>query len=486
MIILSKQALWSGRFEGEMDNSTLRFTSSLDVDSALAFYDIMGSLAHVRMLKKCKIIPAEDVDLIIEGLVRISEDLEKGSLELDDSLEDIHTNIEFKLTEMIGPAGGKLHTGRSRNDQVATDFRMYLRDAALEAADNIDTLIMSLLKVAEDHGETIMPGFTHMQHAQPITLAQHFMAHAFRLSRDADRFMDAVTRMDRCPLGAAALAGTTYPIDRKMTALALGFKAPTENSIDSVASRDNVTELAFCAAMTAVDLSSICEELVLWSSQEFGFIEMDDKFTTGSSIMPQKKNPDIAELVRGKTGSVIGSLVTMLTMTKGLPLSYNRDLQEDKRPVMDSLQTISDSADILAKVIATTDFKKDRMLEATQNGFINATDLADYLVTKGIPFREAHGIVGESVRYCIDNSKKLEELTIDEFKKFSSNIDEDVYKILPVKSCVERRSSYGGTSSSSTDVQITEMIRIIMTRDDGIREESQLIEKCWDALLKTN
>ncbi len=486
MIILSKQALWSGRFEGEMDNSTLRFTSSLDVDSALAFYDIMGSLAHVRMLKKCKIIPAEDVDLIIEGLVRISEDLEKGSLELDDSLEDIHTNIEFKLTEMIGPAGGKIHTGRSRNDQVATDFRMYLRDAALEAADDIDTLIMSLLKVAEDHGETIMPGFTHMQHAQPITLAQHFMAHAFRLSRDADRFMDAVTRMDRCPLGAAALAGTTYPIDRKMTALALGFKAPTENSIDSVASRDNVTELAFCAAMTAVDLSSICEELVLWSSQEFGFIEMDDKFTTGSSIMPQKKNPDIAELVRGKTGSVIGSLVTMLAMTKGLPLSYNRDLQEDKRPVMDSLQTISDSADILAKVISTTDFKKDRMLEATQNGFINATDLADYLVTKGLPFREAHGIVGESVRYCIDNSKKLEELTIDEFKKFSSVIDKDVYKVLPVKSCVERRSSYGGTSSSSTDVQITEMIRIIMTRDDGIREESQLIEKCWDELLKTN
>ncbi|MDR2846591.1 MAG: argininosuccinate lyase, partial [Candidatus Methanoplasma sp.] len=272
---MAKDALWSGRFEGEPDVSTLTFTSSLDADSALAFYDVVGSLAHVRMLKKCKIIPAKDADLIIKGLRSIVDLMEKKEFEIDESLEDIHTNIEVKLTSLIGPVGGKLHTGRSRNDQVATDFRLYLRDVTLEAVNDIDTLISSLIKVAEDHGDTIMPGFTHMQHAQPVTLAQHVLAHAFRLSRDADRFIDAKNRMDKCPLGAAALAGTTYPIDREFTAKALGFKAPTENSMDSVSSRDFVTELAFCAAATAIDLSSISEELILWSSQEFGFLEMD-------------------------------------------------------------------------------------------------------------------------------------------------------------------------------------------------------------------
>ncbi len=485
---MDNKALWSGRFEGEMDDSTLRFTSSLDVDAALAFYDIMGSLAHVKMLKECKIIPAGDADLIIDGLKKLEQTLMNEELELDDNLEDIHTNIEFRLTSMIGPAGGKLHTGRSRNDQVATDFRMYLRDAALDAADKIDELIMGLLRMAEENGNTIMPGFTHMQHAQPITLAQHFMAHAFRLSRSADRFMDAVARMDRCPLGAAALAGTTYPIDRRMTAEALGFKEPTENSIDTVSSRDNVSELAFCAAMAAVDMSSICEELVLWSSQEFGFIEMNDKYTTGSSIMPQKKNPDIAELIRGRTGSIIGGLVSMLVMTKGLPLSYNRDLQEDKGAVMDAIQSITDSAEILSKVIITTNYRKDRMLEATQKGFINATDLADYLVTKGIPFREAHGIVGEAVRFCIEKGKDLDDLTLDEFNRFCHTtkpvVEKDVYDFLKVESCVERRNSYGGTSFSSTDAQISLAIGQLMKRDDAIREEMQFIEKCWEKLLE--
>lgn len=484
MINMEKQALWSGRFDKEMDDSTLLFTSSLDVDSALAFYDIMGSLAHVRMLKKCKIIPAKDADLIIDGLKKIEMMLENEELEMDGDLEDIHTNIEVKLTAMIGQAGGELHTGRSRNDQVATDFRMYLRDCALEAADKIDDLIMSLIRMAEENGATIMPGFTHMQHAQPITLAQHFLAHAFRLGRSADRFMDAVARMDKCPLGAAALAGTTYPIDRKITAEALGFKEPTENSMDTVASRDNVSELAFCAAMAAVDMSSICEELVLWSSQEFGFIEMADKYTTGSSIMPQKKNPDIAELIRGRTGSVVGGLVSMLVMTKGLPLSYNRDLQEDKGAVMDALQSVTDSAEMLSKVILTTNYHKDRMLEVTQKGFINATDLADYLVTKGVPFREAHGIVGESVRYCIENNKRLEDLTIEEFKKFCPKIDKDVYEFLTVEACVERRRSYGGTSLASTDAQISLVIGQLMKRDDAIREDMQFIEKCWEKLLE--
>ncbi|MDR3074719.1 MAG: argininosuccinate lyase [Candidatus Methanoplasma sp.] len=481
---MSKQALWSGRFDGGMDESTLRFTSSLDVDSALAFYDVMGSLAHVRMLKEQDIIPVGDADEIIRGLISIVSAMEKGEFETDDSLEDIHTNIEFRLTSMIGPVGGKLHTGRSRNDQVATDLRMYLRDIILEAVMDIDTLAMSMLKVAEEHDGTIMPGFTHMQHAQPVTLAQHMMAHVFRLSRDADRLLNALDRMDRCPLGSAALAGTTYPIDRRMTAEALGFRAPTQNSIDSVSSRDNVLETVFCASMAAIDMSSVCEELILWSSQEFGFIEMADAYTTGSSIMPQKKNPDIAELIRGRTGAVIGDLVSLMTMMKGLPLSYNRDLQEDKGPVMDSMRIVSDGADMLSKVISTMEIKKDAMLRAVGKGFINATDLADYLVTKGVPFRDAHAAVGESVRYCIDNKKELEDLTIDEFRGFSPSIEEDVYDILPVKACVERRLSYGGTSSASTDMQITEAIGMIMERDERIRQETQLIEKCWDDLLK--
>jgi len=481
---MSKKALWSGRFENETDESVLMFTSSLDVDSALAFYDVMGSLAHVRMLKKCKIIPAKDADKIINGLISIVEIMEKEEFEVDDSLEDIHTNIEFKLTEMIGPVGGKLHTGRSRNDQVATDLKMYLRDVVLETVLDLDDLTMSLLKIAEDHGNTIMPGFTHMQHAQPVTLAQHMLAHVFRLSRDADRFLDALERMNKCPLGSAALAGTTYPIDRNMTAVALGFKAPTENSMDSVGSRDYVMELLFCASSVAINMSSLCEELILWSSQEFRFIEIADAYSTGSSIMPQKKNPDIAELVRGKTGSVIGSLLSTMVMMKGLPLSYNRDLQEDKGPVMDSLNTVSDCANMLSKMISTMSVNSDSMLKATATGFINATDLADYLVVKGVPFRESHGIVGEIVRYCIKKEKKLEEVSLEELKNISSHIEKDVYDILPVSSCVERRTSYGGTSSMSTDVQISEAMALVMSREEILRQETQLIESCWDELLK--
>jgi len=477
-----QQALWSGRFSGGMDDSTLEFTSSLDVDSRLAFYDVMGSLAHVAMLKSCGIIPADDADRITDGLREILGEVKAGTFELDFSLEDIHTNVEFRLTERIGPAGGKLHTGRSRNDQVATDFRMYLRDEALEAASAIDSLMSALVNVAEKHGDTVMPGFTHMQHAQPVTLAQHMLAHAFRFSRDADRFLDAFRRMNKCPLGAAALAGTTYPIDRGMTSDALGFREPTENSMDSVSDRDFVCELAFCASETAVHLSSLCEELVLWSSQEFGFVEMDDRYTTGSSIMPQKKNPDIAELVRGKTGSVIGSLVTMLMMTKGLPLTYNRDLQEDKRPVMDSMATVISCCRIMSKVISTSVFDTDRMMEVTSRGQINATDLADYLVTKGVPFREAHGIVGAAVRRSIETGVNLEDMSLEELKGFSDRIEEDVFDVLPVRRCMERRSSYGGTSPASTDVQISKAVEQIMLRDEVVRQEKQLIDNCWKSL----
>ena len=480
---MSQQALWSGRFEDGMDDSTLTFTSSLDVDVMLSFYDVMGSLAHVRMLKRCGIIPPEDADSIIQGLRTIATEMENGQFRIDESLEDIHTNVEFRLTDLIGPAGGKLHTGRSRNDQVATDFRMYLRDVTLETVKNIDSLIDSLITIAKDNGETIMPGFTHMQHAQPVTLAQHMLAHAFKLSRDAQRFLDAFERLNLCPLGSAALAGTTYPIDREMTAKALGFKGPTFNSMDSVSDRDFVTELAFCASLTSVHLSSMSEELVLWSSQEFGFIEMADKYTTGSSIMPQKKNPDIAELIRGRSGAINGSLVTMLMMTKGLPLSYNRDLQEDKRPVMDSLDSLNSCLVMMSKVISTMKVRSDVMLSKVTSGFINATDLADYLVTKGVPFREAHGIVGASVRYCIDNGKKLDDLSIEEFRTFSPLIEDDVYQFIDVRNCVERRSSLGGTSSASTDYQLMIAIQEYMAREDIVRQETDLIEACWEELL---
>lgn len=461
----------------------MSFTSSLDVDVMLSFYDVMGSLAHVRMLKKCEIIPSDDADRIIEGLKTIAAEMENGKFKMDESLEDIHTNVEFRLTDMIGPAGGKLHTGRSRNDQVATDFRMYLRDMTLETVKNIDLLIDSLITIAKDNGDTVMPGFTHMQHAQPVTLAQHMLAHAFKLSRDAQRFLDAFERLNLCPLGSAALAGTTYPIDREMTARSLGFKGPTFNSMDSVSDRDFVTELAFCASLTSIHLSSMSEELVLWSSQEFGFIEMADKYTTGSSIMPQKKNPDIAELIRGRSGAINGSLITMLMMIKGLPLSYNRDLQEDKKPVMESLDSLNSCLTMMSKVISTMKVRSDVMLSKVTSGFINATDLADYLVTKGVPFREAHGIVGASVRYCIDNGKKLDDLSVEEFNKFSPLITDDVYQFIDVRNCVERRSSFGGTSSASTDYQLMIAIQEYMAREDIVRQESDLIESCWDELL---
>lgn len=479
-----KQALWSGRFEHGMDDSTLRFTCSLDEDSRMAFYDVMGSIAHARMLGACGILTEEDVGSIVSGLKDILKQVEDGTFVFDRSREDVHTCIEFALTEAIGPAGGRLHTARSRNDQVATDFRMYLRDAVLEAADAADRLMSALVHIAEQNGDTVMPGFTHMQHAQPVTLAQHMLAHAFRFSRDADRFMDALERMDECPLGAAALAGTTFPIDRRMTSEALGFRKPTSNSMDSVSDRDFATETAYCCAQMAIHLSSLCEELVYWSSQEFAFIEMDDRYTTGSSIMPQKKNPDIAELVRGKTGQVVGDLTAMLVMTKGLPLTYNRDLQEDKKPVMDAIDIVVSSARMMAKVVETTEFHRDRMHEVTSRGQINATDLADYLVTKGVPFREAHGIVGAAVRRSIETEVNLEDMPLEELRGFSPLIDDDVYRVIPVDRCVERRNSYGGTSSASTDVQISEAIEQMMLRDNAIRQEKQLISNCWKALTE--
>ncbi|MCL1984164.1 MAG: argininosuccinate lyase [Methanomassiliicoccaceae archaeon] len=479
---MSKKALWSGRFDGDMDDSVLEFTSSLNIDRKLVFYDIMGSLAHVIMLRDRKILEEEDSEEIIKGLRTLLSELHDNELVIDSDLEDIHTNIEVSLTELIGPAGGKLHTGRSRNDQVATDLRMYVRDAVLEVVNSVNLLIKVLVDIAQNTQRMIMPGFTHMQHAQPVSVAQHMMAHSFRLSRDADRFMDAFERINVCPLGSAALAGTTYPIDRKLTSDLLGFRRPTENSADSVSDRDFVIEAAFCSSLLAVHLSSMAEELVLWSSQEFGFIEMDDLCTTGSSIMPQKKNPDVAELIRGRSGGVIGDLVSLLTMMKGLPLTYNRDMQLDKEPVMRSLDTVLQCTNMMSKIVAAMRFNEDTMLNSASKGYINATDLADYLVAKGLPFREAHGVVASAVRYCILEDRGLEELTLSEMKGFSDMIEKDVFGILPIEECVERRNSFGGTSSQSVDVQIFESLNSLMEREDRVRQEISLLDECWDEL----
>ncbi|MCQ2086182.1 MAG: argininosuccinate lyase [archaeon] len=476
------RTLWSGRFDGDVDSSTLEFTSSLDVDAALSFYDVMGSLAHVKMLKECKIIPDEDADVIINGLKKIRSEIESGEFKIDRSLEDIHTNIEFRLTDIVGHIGGKLHTARSRNDQVVTDFKMYLRDVVLNIVSLIDELINALIEIAKKE-DLIIPGFTHTQHAQPVTIAQHALAHIFKLERDASRFLEAFDRMNYCPLGSAALAGTTYPIDRIMVAEALGFKAPTQNSMDSVSDRDFATELAFCSSLTAIHLSSMAEELINWSSQEFNFIEMDDAYTTGSSIMPQKKNPDIAELIRGKTGSIIGNLVTMLVMIKGLPLSYNRDLQEDKAPVMLSLESLHKCLVMMSKIVSTLRFNENVIASKVALGFINATDLADYLAIRGLTFREAHGVVGTIVRYCIEGKKNLEDLSLGEFKEFSELFEDDVYDYISMKSCVERRNSFGGTSTQSTSVQLDHAIQNYARRKDIIKKESNFINACWSKLI---
>lgn len=481
---MNSQTLWSGRFEESVDESTLKFTSSLDVDTKLLFYDVMGSLAHVRMLKECKIIHEEDADKIIKGLKEIDANIKSGKFVLNESLEDIHTNVEFALTELIGPVGGKLHTGRSRNDQVATDFKMYLRDSVLEVISLINMLVDTLIVIANNNKNSIMPGFTHMQHAQPVTVAQHMLAYVFKFGRDATRFFDAFKRMNECPLGVAALAGTVYSIDRNITAKYLGFEKPTLNSMDSVSDRDFVIELAFCATMVANHMSNMAEELVLWSSQEFGFIEMNDKYTTGSSIMPQKKNPDIAELIRGKTGSVTGNLVALLMMTKGLPLSYNRDLQEDKAPMMASLDTVTNCLKMMRLIISTIKFNTETMRVRASLGFINATDLADYLVTRGLPFRYAHEIVGKLVRYCINNNKRLEDLSIEEFSKFSPQIGEDVYNAISIEGCVEKRNSYGGTSLPSVDMQISQAIIDCNERKSFVTDKSNKISKCWQELIQ--
>lgn len=477
-----KKTLWSGRFAKGAADSTLAFTSSLAADQRLARFDVLGSIAHARMLAKQGIISKADGKKIEAGLQTILAQVEDGTLPLQERLEDIHSNIEFILTDRIKDAGARLHTGRSRNDQVITDVRMYLRDATLETIESIQVLEKALMERSSENLETILPGFTHVQHAQPVTVGHWLMAHFFRLQRDAERLTDSYKRLNVCPLGSAALAGTTYHIDRMQTAKALGFEAPCANSIDGVSDRDFIAEYLFDAALIAVHLSSLSEELVYWSSPEFAFVEMSDAYSTGSSIMPQKKNPDVAELTRGRAGAAVGDLVNILVTLKGLPTAYNRDLQEDKSALFASCDRLVPCIKMMAAMISTMQLNKERMLDACKDGFLNATDLADYLAVKGLPFRQAHEVVGTVVRYCIEKKKRLEELSLKELKSFCELIDKDVYEVLPIERCVARRTSIGGTSPEVTPMQLSQAMSVLRRQSDFIAKERARIENAFASL----
>ena len=479
---MNKKVLWSGRFKKGASESTLLFTSSLTVDSRMAYHDIMGSLAHARMLGQQGIISIKDQEEIVEGLRSILFDLENGGIEFPETTEDIHSALEMELTERIGEAGGRLHTARSRNDQVATDLHLYLRDRLLDTIENLVHLQEVMVDLSEEGIETVMPGFTHLQHAQPVTLGYHMMAHYQRIRRDIERLIDLYKRVNVCPLGSAALAGTTYPIDRDLTANLLGFDSPTANAMDAVSDRDLVAEYCFCASLCMMHLSSICEELVIWTSPEFSFVEMDDEFSTGSSIMPQKKNPDVAELIRGRSAGVLGDLNSVLVMMKGLPFAYNRDLQEDKAALFRTADTLNSCLEIMAPMMQTLTFKQENMLAAAKNGFLNATELADYLVGKGMPFREAHGVVGLVVQNASERNIGIEDLSLDELRSYSSLIDDDVFDILPIEKAVGRRESAGGTSPSSVKSQIEQALNSIVERGEFARVKREDIAKAFEKL----
>lgn len=446
--------LWGGRFAAGTDKSVDDFNSSISFDARLYKQDIKGSIAHAEMLGKCGIIPVEDAKLICVTLVEILADIEKGLVQFEVDAEDIHMNIETILISRIGDTGRRLHTGRSRNDQVALDIRMYLKTEAISIKGILASLLNTLLALSEQHMNTILPGYTHLQRAQPITLAHHIMAYFQMFRRDIGRLDDCFKRMDVMPLGSGALAGTTYPLDRQFVADKLGFSAITENSLDGVSDRDFAIELASCISMVMMHLSRFSEELVLWSSGEFSFVEMDDAFSTGSSIMPQKKNPDVAELVRGKTGRAYGDLMTLLTVMKSLPLAYNKDMQEDKEAIFDAVDTVKMCLPVFTKMLATMKVNKDNMYKAAQGGFTNATDIADYLVKKGIPFRSAHEIIGKMVLYCINHNKAIEALSMEEFKEFSDKIEKDVYSEISLEKCVSGRNLPGGPAIESVKASI--------------------------------
>ena len=448
------EKMWAGRFKKQLDSEVNDFNSSIRVDCRMYKNDIGGSIAHAAMLAKQGIITESDASAIIKGLEGILSDLEAGNLDFDMTAEDIHMFVEAELTKRIGDTGKKLHTARSRNDQVALDVRLYLRDEAQEVISLLKELIKVITDKAEKHKATVMPGYTHLQRAQPITFGHHLMAYAQMLLRDISRVEDAVNRMNYSPLGSCALAGTTYPTDRAAVANALNMNGICENSLDGVSDRDFAVELSSACSLIMMHLSRFSEEVILWSSWEFKFIELDDSYSTGSSIMPQKKNPDIAELVRGKTGRVYGDLMALLTMLKGLPLAYNKDMQEDKEAVFDAIDTVKQCLSIFAPMLETATVIEKNMLDAAAKGFINATDVADYLTKKGTPFRTAYKISGTLVAYCIDKGTVLEKLSLEEFKQFSAEFEEDIYDAINLENCTFRRNSEGGTAVESVEKQI--------------------------------
>jgi argininosuccinate lyase len=451
---MSTKKLWGGRFQAQAETWVDEFGASISFDQLMADEDIEGSLAHVKMLKKTKILNESDSDQIIAGLENVQKELHEGKLHFTVENEDIHMNIESILTDEIGPVAGKLHTGRSRNDQVATDFHLYVKNRLPKIIEEIQTIQKTLVELADNNVETIMPGYTHLQHAQPISYGHYLMAYYSMFKRDVERFQFNMKHADISPLGAAALAGTTFPIDREFTAKELGFADVYSNSLDAVSDRDFALEFLSNASILMMHLSRFCEEISMWVSYEFSYLELSDQYTTGSSIMPQKKNPDMAELIRGKSGRVYGHLLGLLSTMKSLPLAYNKDLQEDKEGTFDTVKTLLPALRVFNGMISTLNVKKDNMRHATENDFSNATELADYLATKGIPFREAHGIVGQLVLKGLENHQNLQDISMEEFKQISPLIQDDVYNVLKPEVAVERRNSLGGTGFASVRKQI--------------------------------
>ena len=443
--------LWGGRFTKETDQLVYNFNASISFDKKLYAQDIRGSIAHVMMLAKQEILTEAEKQQIIEGLEGILDDVEKGKLEITDKYEDIHSFVEANLIDRIGDAGKKLHTGRSRNDQVALDMKLYTRDEIAQIDQLLKTLLRTILGIMQENTETIMPGFTHLQKAQPITLAHHMGAYFEMFKRDHERMRDISKRMNTCPLGSGALAGTTYPLDRDYTAKLLGFDGPTLNSMDGVSDRDYLLELLSALSIVMMHLSRFCEEVIIWNSNEYQFVEIDDAYSTGSSIMPQKKNPDIAELVRGKTGRVYGALTSLLTTMKGIPLAYNKDMQEDKEMSFDAIDTAKGCIALFTGMLSTMQFKKDNMRASAKNGFTNATDAADYLVNHGVPFRDAHGIVGQLVLYCIEKNIALDDMTLEEYKAISPVFEEDIYDTISMETCVNKRLTTGAPGKASME-----------------------------------
>ena len=447
--------LWGGRFTKETDQLVYNFNASISFDRKFFKQDIEGSIAHVVMLARQGILTKEEKDAILKGLTGIRQDVEEGRLEITEEYEDIHSFVEANLIDRIGDAGKKLHTGRSRNDQVALDMRLYTRLEVLYVDELVKTLLETLLHIMEENLETYMPGFTHLQKAQPVTLAHHMGAYFEMFKRDRSRLRDIYRRMNYCPLGAGALAGTTYPLDRNYTASLLGFEGPTLNSMDSVSDRDYVIEFLSALCTIMMHLSRFCEEIIIWNSNEYRFVEIDDAYSTGSSIMPQKKNPDIAELVRGKTGRVYGALVSILTTMKGIPLAYNKDMQEDKELTFDAIDTVKGCLALFEGMIRTMKFRKDVMEKSAMMGFTNATDAADYLVGRGVPFRDAHGIIGKLVLYCLDKGCSIDDLSIEELKQISPVFEEDIYDAISLKTCVNKRLTIGAPGPEAMRKVIT-------------------------------